>query len=139
MKKSPLLLTILFILAVILIACSSASADITGEWELISIGNADNPTPAIPNVATSIKFDSNAQMSGNVGCNSFGGNYKISGDTITFSSTISTMMYCEETSAQEQLVLGIFSDNVNLQLQMNGDTLTITSADGASVINLARK
>jgi len=123
----------------VLSACTSASMDITGEWRLVSYGDAASPTPAIPNVDTSIKFDSSGQLNGNVGCNSFGGNYEMSGDKITFGSIMSTMMYCEETSAQEQALLGIFSDNVNLQIQMNGNTLTIKSADGASVAILARK
>jgi heat shock protein HslJ len=135
MKKIFLLVITLFILA----ACSSASADIAGDWKLISYGNATKTTPAIPDVDTSIKFDSNGQISGNVGCNSFGGNYEVSGDKISFSSIMSTLMYCEETSSQEQAVLRIFSDNVNLQIQMNGNTLTITSADGTSAVNLARK
>ena len=135
MKKIFLLAITLFILA----ACSSAGTDITGDWKLISYGDAAKTTPAIPNVDTSIKFDSNGQISGNVGCNSFGGNYEVNGDKITFSSIMSTLMYCEETSSQEQAILSIFSDNANLKIQMNGETLTITSADGASVVNLARK
>jgi len=134
--KMTFLLTLAFL---ILSACSSASVDITGEWRLVSYGDAANPTPAIANVDTSIKFDSKGQLNGNVGCNGFGGNYEMSGDTITFNSIMSTLMYCEETSAQEQAVLGVFSDNVKLQIQMNGNTLTITSADGASVVTLARK
>ena len=135
MKKIFLLAITLFILT----ACSSASANITGEWKLVSYGDAANPTSAIPNVDTLIKFDSNDQINGNVGCNGFGGNYKISGNKITFGSIMSTMMYCEETSPQEQAVLGVFSDGVKLPVQMNGNTLTITSADGASVVTLTRK
>jgi heat shock protein HslJ len=135
MKKIFLLVIALFILA----ACSSTSKDITGEWKLVSYGDAANPTPVIPNVDTSIKFDSNGQLSGNVGCNGFGGNYELSADKITFSEIMCTMMYCEETSLQEQGVLGVFSDSVKLQIQLNGGSLTITSADGSSVVNLARK
>jgi heat shock protein HslJ len=135
MKKTFLLVITLLILT----ACSSASPDISGEWKLISYGDANNSTPAIPNVDTFIKFDSKGQVSGNVGCNGFGGSYKMSGGEIAFSSIMSTMMYCEETSAQEQAVLSVFSDNVKLQIQLNDDTLTITSANGASVVNLARK
>ena len=135
MKKIFLLVIVLFILT----ACSGTSTDITGEWKLVSYGDAANPTSAIPNVDTLIKFDSNDQINGNVGCNGFGGNYKISGDKITFGSIMSTMMYCEETSPQEQAVLGVFSDGVKLQIQMNSSTLTITSADGASVVNLVRE
>jgi len=137
MKTKIAFLTMLIFL--VLSACTSASMDITGEWRLVSYGDAASPTPAIPNVDTSIKFDSSGQLNGNVGCNSFGGNYEMSGDKITFGSIMSTMMYCEETSAQEQALLGIFSDNVSLQIQMNGNTLTIKSADGASVAILARK
>jgi len=134
MKKISLILIVLFMLT----ACSSAKPDISGDWKLVSYGDASNPTPAIPNVDTSIQFES-GQMSGNVGCNGFGGAYQLSGDQITFSGVMSTMMYCEETSIQEQGVLSIFSDRVKLQFQRNGDTLTITSADGASVVTLALK
>ncbi len=132
MKKISLLLIILFILT----ACSSAKPDLSGEWKLVSYGDTSNPTPAIPNVDTSIQFE-NGLMSGNVGCNGFGGAYEISGDKITFSGIMSTMMYCEETSIQEQAVLAIFSDSVKLPIQLNGNTLTIASADGVSIINLA--
>jgi hypothetical protein len=49
------------------------------------------------------------------------------------------MMFCEAISAQESTVLGIFSDNMKLPVQLNGDTLTITSANGESSVTLARK
>ncbi len=135
MKKSFFTTIALFILA----ACSSPNPDIAGEWKLISYGNSANPTPAVPDVDTFINFDLNGEIGGNVGCNSFGGNYEVSGDTIVFRSIMSTMMYCEETSPQEQAVLGLFSDDVKLRIQINSNTLTITSTDGSSVVNLARK
>ena len=138
MKRSTLLLTALFVLAVVLIACSTSKPDITGDWKLVSYGDAANPTPALADVDTTITFE-DGQMSGNVGCNGFGGNYELRGDEITFSGIMSTMMFCEQTSAQEQGVLSVFSDNGALQIQLNGDSLTIASADGASVVNLARK
>lgn len=138
MKKTILIAIALVILS----ACSSGSAasvDITGEWKLISYGDAANPTPAIPKVDSSITFESNGQIRGNVGCNSFGGNYEVNGAKITFNSMMATLMYCEESSSQEQAVLSVFSDNMKLSIQMNDDTLTITSADGSSVVILARK
>jgi len=134
MKKTFLLVIALLILT----ACSSAGPDIAGEWKLVSYGDAANPTPAIPTVDTSIKFE-DGQLGGNVGCNSFGGTYELSGDKITFTGIMSTLMFCEETSAQEQGVLGVFSDNLPLKIQANNGSLSITSADGTSVVNLARK
>ncbi len=123
-----------------LVACSSAgSTNITGEWKLVSHGDPANPTPAITDVDTSIVFNDDGSINGNVGCNGFGGTYEVSGAKISFSSMISTMMFCDETSAQEQAVLKVLSGNAILEIQMGGDALTITSADGSSVINLARK
>jgi heat shock protein HslJ len=135
MKKIILFALTLFILA----ACSlSPKTDLSGEWKLVSYGNAANPTPALPNVDTSIKFE-NGRMSGNVGCNGFGGAYELQGDKITFSGIMSTLMYCENTSIQEQGVLAVLADNINLQVQSNGNNLMISSPDSSSVVNLVRK
>jgi len=133
-----LLLTALFALALVLTACSPAKPDISGGWKLVSYGDSANPTPALPNVDAVIAFE-NGQLSGNFGCNGFGGEYQLNGDQITFNGIMSTLMYCEETSAQEQGALAILSDNAPLQIQLKADSLTIASADGASVVNLIRK
>jgi len=131
----------IFLIAIIVLAltaCSPVKPDLSGEWKLVSYGDSSSPTPALPDVDTTIKFE-DGQMSGNVGCNGFGGTYELGGDQITFSGIMSTLMYCEESMMQEQGVLGVFSDSVALQIQLNGDTLIITSADGSSVVNLALK
>ncbi|HMV29583.1 MAG TPA: META domain-containing protein, partial [Anaerolineales bacterium] len=60
------------------------------------------------------------------------------GSSIHIGSVVSTMMFCEETSAQESAVLGIVSDKT-LNVSMNGDRLTLTSEDGKSVIVLEKK
>ena len=140
MKKSLLLWITLFAFAgLILTACSSGdTASLAGEWKLVSYGDTLNPTPVVPNVDTSINFDSNGKFLGNVGCNSFGSDYKVSGDQITFGSIASTLMFCEETSSQESAILSILSDRV-VKYQINGELLKITSADGAFVVVLARK
>ena len=135
MKKNLLIVLALLILT----ACSSTGPSITGDWALVSYGDASNPTPALPDVDAHINFDDQGLMSGNVGCNGFGGAYELTGNEITFNGVMSTMMYCDATSAQEQGVLGVFADKVQLQFQLNGDNLTITSADGTSVVNLVRK
>ncbi|MEW5939446.1 MAG: META domain-containing protein [Chloroflexota bacterium] len=135
MKKILILALAIFLLA----ACASTpKVDLSGEWKLISYGDAASPTPALPGVETSIKFE-NGQMTGNVGCNGFGGEYELKGDTLTFGPVMSTLMFCEATSDQEQGVLSLFAEGKALTLQMNGDALTIISADGSSVVNLVRK
>jgi heat shock protein HslJ len=140
MKKTPLLSITLFVLSILILsACSGgASESVVGEWTLVSYGDASNPTLAVPDAETSINFDEKDKFGGNVGCNSFGSEYKVDGDQIVFGSIASTMMFCEATSAQESAVLSILSDQ-SVKYQIDGGQLTITSGDGASVVVLAKK
>ena len=131
---------ILITLIVLLSACTAAgdSLSLEGDWKLVSYGDAANPTPALPDVETSLNFGADGQFGGTVGCNSFGGGYTVSGDQVTFESMVSTMMFCEGISDQETVVLGILSDQT-LTAELNGNQLTLTSAGGSSVIVLERK
>jgi len=138
MKLATLPALILLTLAMTVFnACSSAGTSLAGEWELVSYGDASNPTPAIVGVGTSITFNE-GQFGGNVGCNSFGADYTSEGSSIHIGSVVSTMMFCEATSAQESAVLGILSDKT-LKVSMNGDQLKLLTEDGASVIVLEKK
>jgi heat shock protein HslJ len=142
MKKTFLTLVTLFALSVLILsACASggtASASPTGEWTLISYGAASNPTPALPDIETSISFNKDGKFGGSVGCNSFGSDYKVDGDQIIFGSIVSTMMFCEGISEQESAVLSILTDKT-INYKINGNQLTLTSADGALIVVLARK
>lgn len=135
MKKTLLLVLTVLTLA----ACASTpTPDLSGAWTLVSYGDASNPTPALPGVDTSIQFE-DGQMSGNVGCNGFGGEYELTGNTITFGPVMSTLMFCDGIAQQEQGVLSTFADGEELTIKVDGDLMSITSADGAMVVNLARK
>lgn len=139
-KQSLYFLAILVLAGILLSACSGGtSASLTGTWKLVSYGSPDNPTPAAAAVDTSVIFGEDGTISGNVGCNSFGGDYKVDGDKITFGPISSTLMLCADTAIadQETAVLTRLTDTVTFVI--DGDSLTLTSADGSSVIVLARK
>ncbi|HNE03945.1 MAG TPA: META domain-containing protein [Anaerolineales bacterium] len=118
-------------------ACSNTGTTLTGEWKLISYGDATNTTPAIADSETSITFNE-GKFGGTVGCNTFGADYTSEGSNIHIGSVVSTMMFCESTSAQESAVLGILSDKT-LKVSMNSNRLTLTTEDGASVVVLEKK
>ncbi len=118
-------------------ACSNNATSLIGDWKLVSYGDAAAPTPALPDVDTSISFEE-GQFGGTVGCNTFGGDYKINGDQMSISSVISTMMFCDQTSAQESVVLAILSDKT-ITVTQSGNLLTLSSADGKSVVTLEKK
>jgi heat shock protein HslJ len=140
MKKAHFILIVVLIGSLISACAGNAgsSATIVGEWELVSYGSAASPTPALPDVETSINFGADGRFGGTVGCNGFGAEYKVSGDEVTFDAIVSTMMYCEAVAEQESAVIGALSENP-VKFQLDGDTLTLTSANGTSVVVLARK
>ncbi len=131
-------LVLLTLVMFIFNACSDTGISLTGEWKLVSYGSAANPTPALPDTETSISFGADGQFGGTVGCNSFGGGYKVNGGQVTFEGIFSTLMFCEGTSDQESAVLAILSDKT-LNVFISGNQMTLTSADGTSVVVLARK
>jgi heat shock protein HslJ len=125
-------------LAILVSACApTPSADILGSWTLVAYGDPSNPTPALPNVETSIEFKSDGALSGNVGCNGFGGDYKVTGEAIEFGPVMMTEMFCEAIAEQESAVVKVLTGSAGFSLE--GNTLTITSEDGSAVIVLARK
>ena len=132
------LLAFVTLLAVSLTACGNAqSAAVEGTWKLASYGPVGNLTPAAADIDTSIKFAEN-KVEGNVGCNGFGGDYKVEGNQITFDQIISTLMFCDGPGgAQETVTFNVLTGTATFERQ--ADTLTITSADGQSVIVLAPK
>ncbi|MBI2330919.1 MAG: META domain-containing protein [Chloroflexi bacterium] len=130
-------LALLALAMVMFNACSNATPNLTGEWKLVSYGNATNPTPALPGVDTTISFNE-GQFGGTVGCNTFGGDYQVNGNQITIDSIVSTLMFCTETSAQESAVLTILS-NQALNISLSGSQLTLSSQNGASVVVFERK
>jgi heat shock protein HslJ len=140
MKKTYLvMITMLVVSGALLAACTgSASTSVVGDWRLVSYGSPGSLMPSAPDVDTSIVFGADGKVNGNVGCNGFGGDYTVDGNTITFGQIVSTLMFCEgPVGDQETTTLNVFAGSATFVL--DGDTLTITSADGSSVIVLARK
>lgn len=127
----------LFALLIAAACAGGSSTSVTGTWKLVSYGSASEQKPAVADVDTSIEFKE-GQVTGNVGCNGFGGKYEVNGDKITFSEVVSTLMFCEGTVGDQELAtLAVLKESATYVLE--GDTLTVTSADGNNAIVLARK
>ena len=124
---------------VILAACGNVSqGSIQGKWTLISYGSPADQIAAVPDVDAYIEFDSDGRMNGNVGCNGFGGAYELDGDMIAFSPVESTLMFCEgPVGDQELATFAVLTEST--VFSMDGNTMTITSADGVSSITLRQK
>ncbi len=71
------------------------------DWVLSSIVQGDAIVNTWVDVNINIQFN-DGQVSGNAGCNSYGGSYQIDGTNLTLSELVSTMMACEEEIGQRE-------------------------------------
>ena len=101
MVKKCLLTTVAVFVAVagVFSQTSGKRASVTrsrleGTWTLSSIPKRS----IVPNSkGPFVKFDADKKSAGgNTGCNSFGGDLRIRGNTVSITGVISTMMACEE-------------------------------------------
>jgi heat shock protein HslJ len=92
-------LTLITWVAVLLVACGGTSGDpLNGTtWELYSMGKYS----PIPDGRITIHFEG-GQVSGNGGCNSYGGEYHVNGDKIEIGMLMSTLMACADPAMMEQ-------------------------------------
>mgnify|MGYP001274395903 CR=1 FL=1 len=137
MKKTTLLMfTLVLLTALVITSCGGIgnSANLAGtSWKLVNYGSNTSLTAAVPDVPTSLDIGKDGKMSGNVGCNSFSGDYKVNGSQITFGTVVSTLMACPDpVMKQEAAVLKVFSGTASFTL--DAGTIVITSADGQSTV-----
>lgn len=96
--KRTLLWTILAAISVLVAACGSDSVADEGprpslagtEWVLTSL----NGLPPIAGTRVTLRFEPDGQVGGGAGCNSYGGSYALTADTLAFSDMAWTDMAC---------------------------------------------
>jgi heat shock protein HslJ len=127
MRTKQIALTI-FSIAFLLGACGgsapSLGSQLGGEtWVL----TAYNDTPPIAGTEVTLRFEE-GQVSGNAGCNQYGGGYQIDGDAIRFDALFNTEMACldpEGRMEQERVYLELLGSADRIAL--DGGVLTFFS------------
>ncbi len=130
-------LLILLFISLILSGCvPQQSPSLVGTWKLTAYGPKETPTPAVTGVEATLTFDDKGSVTGNGGCNSLGGTYKVNGDQITFSDVISTLMACDDSRmAQESAVTQVLAGTAKYEIKDN--TLTLTNNDMVLIFSSA--
>lgn len=94
---------ILFAVALSAIGVSAQNDPLVGtEWTLVSWGDPADPTPVIDGTTVTLNFGPDGAIGGSGGCNTYGGSYEVSDDTITFSNVFSTLRACLEQGIGDQ-------------------------------------
>jgi heat shock protein HslJ len=112
-------------------AAATASLE-NREWHLVGLGEINAPVGAGGRPAT-IRFDpSSGRATGFAGCNRYGAEYTLAGDSLRFGPVISTKMACAGGDELERGFLAMLPETQAYQL--SDSILTL----GGSVTPLAR-
>jgi heat shock protein HslJ len=130
MKPSRISL-VLILLSLLLSACtgsiSPGGSELVGSaWVLTAIAG----DPPIQGVQPKLKFEA-GRVSGNASCNTFGGEYRVRGETLRFEALFWTEMAClnpEGIMEQEQTYMRLLGAAQRFELV--DDRLVITTAGG---------
>lgn len=103
------------------------------EWTLVSIDGA----AAIPGTTVTLAFEGlegSGRVSGNGGCNSYGGSYSLDGDALSISEVFSTLMACMDDNRTEQESAYFEALQAAAGYRITGNVLTITTEDGGALV-----
>jgi len=105
------------------------------NWSLVSI-NGQAPVAA---ATLTLQFQSGTQLVGDSGCNSYGGQYQVSGSRITVSQLTTTLRACVDQSLNDQEAVFQSALGHAAQFSMSGNQLTLKNASGGEVLVFAKQ
>src|SRR4051794_26567534 len=125
------------VLGLLSAACTSIAADArtfeNTRWHVTAING--RATPAAGDYR--VEFKDNG-IGGRFGCNGWGGNYAVRGDTIVTSEIRSTMMACSNPAGRfESAGFAILNEPMRMDWVSNGG-LNLSNAAGSIDLSLAR-
>lgn len=103
------------------------------QWSLTSFVETDSETPVISGTDVTLEFKENGQVAGSGGCNSFGGQYQVQGENISFSQVFSTEMACTNAGVmdQEYRFLQALQSASSFSLTTTGLTIRYNNGSGS--------
>jgi heat shock protein HslJ len=111
------------------------------SWRLETLTTSSGEAPVIGEAALTLAFDANGEVSGEGGCNQFGGQYTAEGGSLTISEIVQTERACQDQAlmAQEQQYLSALMQAASFALQetRDGTLLRLDTAAGPLVFAAA--
>ncbi len=99
-------------------------------WTLVSYGDPANPTAVLTNGKPLTLEFTQSGINGNGGCNGFGGSFQFSGNSLTISNMIHTMMACTDPNLNDQENTYLTALSNAQSFTVSGDQLQITYDKG---------
>ncbi|MCI0576435.1 MAG: META domain-containing protein [Chloroflexi bacterium] len=108
------------------------------QWSLVSMGAPGAEAPVVAGSTITLAFEAAGQATGSGGCNSYGGEYRVEGNTLSFSNVASTLMACLDEAVMAQEAQYFQALETAGEFELAGDTLAIWYDGGQGVLNFAR-
>jgi heat shock protein HslJ len=105
------------------------------QWQLESFGPTAAEMPVIASSTVTLEFDTAEQATGSGGCNTYGGNYTVQGDSISFGKIISTERACVEEGVTEQEQQYFAALQTAESFSQTAERLTILYDGGQNALN----
>lgn len=102
----------------------------TWNWISALYNDGKKVEPKKPGKFT-ITFSTDGKVSGTTDCNSFGGNYTVTDNKISFGDMFSTKMYCE--GSQESDFMNLLGDTASFRFTSRGELILGLKFDSGSV------
>lgn len=127
---------VFLVLSVTVLSQAQPGRELTGiEWRLVSLGPTGAEQDVVQGTTVTLTLGDDGRAGGSTGCNSYGGNYQVRGNTISFSRIVATRRACLDQNANEQehRFLSVLESASRFRLSSN--RLTIISDRNRSVLN----
>lgn len=108
------------------------------NWRLDSFGSVGAATPVIAGSTITLTFGEDGQVSGQSGCNSYGGSYTERGAALEFGEITSTLKACADQAVMEQEQQYLQTLRSADRFTMDGDTLTIWYREEGGALKFSR-
>ena len=105
----------------------------------VSLGPTGAEQGVVPGTTVTLRLGEDGRAGGSSGCNSYGGNYEVRGDTISFSRIVATRRACLPENANEQEHRFLSALRVGDGFRLSSNRLTIISDRARSVLNFCQQ
>jgi heat shock protein HslJ len=117
----------------------AGSSSLAGtQWRLVSFGAPGAETPVVEGSTVTLEFMTDSQAGGAGGCNSYGGEYQVQDNSVSFANIISTQMACADAGMMQQEQQFFQALQSAGQFELMGDQLVIWYDGGQGVLNFVR-
>jgi heat shock protein HslJ len=124
----------LFILCLVMIACSSQNApEINSKWVLESLSVNGEQVELITPQPVTLEISEKGLVGGSAGCNSYGGDLKFKAQgKLEVGNLFQTEMWCDSGMEVESAFLNSLS--ASTQFEMTAKKLTLSTSDGMTTL-----